>query len=203
MPTPNYLSLSTEKTTECRRLFEFAGRIAVLLESPRVQSSAAMQATLDDLLGAVYTMVLARNQGYDDRLHALDAKDVQAVSVRARDMSEGKVRTDGKWTAGFYFNNALFRISAALHRALKIVTGNENKRLYVDGLLPSAQALFPHWLKANLMKIHEQVNDLKHTPDGIYGGRDVRFDEGVSALVELMNLIEAWEHRDGGRIQPQ
>jgi len=156
---------------------------------------------LDDLLGAVYALVLARNHGYDDRLHALDPRDIHAVSVRARDISIGQVRTEGKWTAGFCFNNALFRISAAYHRALKIVTGNENKKLYVESLLPAVHALHPQWQNANLVKIHEQVNDLKHTAEGIYRGRDVWFDEAVSALVELMSLIEAWE-QSGSTAQP-
>jgi hypothetical protein len=193
---PDYLPLSDEKATACQILFECAGRIRTLFESQLVQSSASMQASLDDLLGAVYSLVYARNHDYDDRQHALDPKDIQAVSVRALDISKGKVRTEGKWTAGFYFNNALFRIAAIYHRALKIATEKETEGDYVGALLPEVERKHPKWKNANLMKIHRQVNDLKHTADGVYQGRDVKFNEAVCALDELLSLIEARKQSD-------
>jgi len=158
-----------------------------------------MQASLDDLLGAVYSLIYARSHAYDDRQQALDPKDIQAVRIRAMDVSTGKVRTEGKWTAGFYFNNALFRISAIYHRALKIVTGKENEKQYVDTLRPIAESLFQNWehhrwTSTNLVTLHKEVNDLKHTADGIYKGRDVEFSEVVRALDELLTLIEAWKN---------
>jgi hypothetical protein len=194
---PDYLTLSAEKTTACQPLFELAGRIAALLNSSRIQSCVSMLASLDDLLGAVYSLIYARNHGYDERQQSLSPKDIQAVHIRAADMSAGKVRTEGKWTAGFYFNNALFRLAAIYHRALKIITGRENEKLYVETLRPIAETLFQNWTKqkwtyANLTKLHKQVNELKHGADGIYEGRDVRFEEAVRAVDELLNLIEAW-----------
>jgi hypothetical protein len=151
-----------------------------------------MEASLDDLLGAVYSLIYATNYDYDERQKPLRPLDFQAVLIRAQDMAACKVRTEGKWTAGFYFNNALFRIAAIYHRSLKIVTGRERTRLYVDALRPTARASFPKWTDANLAKLHKEVNGLKHTPDGIYKGRDVKFDQAVKALDELLNLIEMW-----------
>lgn len=197
MSTPSYLPLSAEKILADKTLFELAGRIATLLDSQNVQSHASMQASLDDLLGAVYSLIYARNHDYDDRQKALGPKDVQAVATRAKDMSVGKVRMEGKWTAGFYFNNALFRISAVYHRSLKIVTGKEKERAYVDTLRPIAETLFQNWqnrpwTNTSLAKLHKEVNELKHTADGIYEGRNVQFGEAILALDELLNLIEAW-----------
>jgi len=199
--TVQYLPLSGAKAAACAELFEFARRIKVLLDSQKVQSSASMQSSLDDMLGAVYTLIYARHHDYDDRRHALGPQDIQAVGVRAADMSTGGVRTEGKWTAGFYFNNALFRISAVYHRALKIVTGKEHEKneIYIGTLRPIAESLFQNWenrgwTNTNLAKLHKEVNELKHMPDGIYQGRDVQFTEAVGALDELLTLIESWKN---------
>ncbi len=197
MPTPEYLPLSIEKAAACQKLFELAGRIAGLLESQKVLSHPSMQASLDDLLGAVYSLIYAKAHEYDDRQQALSPKDIQAVTVRAKDISAGRVRTEGKWTAGFYFNNALFRISAVYHRALKIVAGREGSRDYVEALRPIAEKLHQRrrgkvWTNTNLAKLHREVNELKHTADGIYEGRNVQFEEAIQALEELVNIVEAW-----------
>jgi hypothetical protein len=194
---PDYLILSTEKTADCEALFHLSRRIAALLQSQKIQSNASMQASLDDLLGAVYSLIYARNYDYDDRQQSLGPKDIGAVKIRATDMAAGKVRTEGKWTAGFYFNNALFRISAVYHRALKIIAGRETEKVYVDKLRPTAETLFQtwrnqRWTSANLINLHKEVNELKHTADGIFQGRDVKFDAAIQALDELLNLIEAW-----------
>jgi hypothetical protein len=194
---PEYLQLSPENTEACKRLFQFAGKVAVLFASKRVQSHPSMQAALDDLLGAVYSLIYAKSHGYEDRHQSLGSNDIQAVVVRATDMSSGKVRTEGKWTAGFYFNNALFRIAAVYHRALKIITGKENSKKVVDKLLPIAKELHEHWrdgrwANVKLAKLHKEVNGLKHSSSGIYLGRTIRFEEAIQAVDKLVNLIEAW-----------
>ena len=194
---PDFLILSPEKATTCEQLFQLSRRIATLLQSQKIQSSASMQASLDDSLGAVYSLIYARNYEYDDRQQPLGPKDIGAVKTRAMDMATGKVRTEGKWTAGFYFNNSLFRISAVYHRALKIITGRETEKVYVDTLRPIAEALFhgwrhQNWANENVKKLHKEVNELKHTADGVYEGRDVKYDEAARAVDELLNLIEAW-----------
>ncbi len=157
-----------------------------------------MQAALDDLLGAVYSLIYAKGHRYAERQQSLSPEDMQNVHLRAVDMSAGKVRTEGQWTAGFYFNNALFRLAAIYHRTLKIITGRENEKVYVETLRPLAKALFQNWTSrpwedANIGKVHTQVNGLKHGADGIYEGRKVVFDEAVRASDELLSLIEAWK----------
>lgn len=196
--TVQYLPLSVAKLAASKELIEFAGRIGALLDSQKVQSSASMRASLDDLLGAVYSLIYARHHDYDDRQQSLGPQDIRAVRVRASDMSLGRVRTEGKWTAGYYFNNSLFRVAAIYHRALKIVTGKkEGDKVYLDTLRPIAESLFQNWenrgwISTNLAKLHKEVNELKHTPGGIYQGRDVQFSEAISAVDELLTLIEAW-----------
>lgn len=110
-------------------------------------------------------------------------------------MCSSKLRVDGRWTAGFYFNNALFRTAAVYHRSLKILTGNEESRKYVDELEPDAQLRYDAlmqspWANQSVRKVHTEVNNLKHTSGGILGGRSVQFSDAVTALAELLDLIE-------------
>jgi hypothetical protein len=157
-----------------------------------------MQASLDDLLGALYSLIYAKQHGFAERSHSLATDDVLNVQVRATDIAAGKVRTEGKWTAGYYFNGALFRIAGVYHRVLKIVAAKENEDdLYVKDLLPLVDANFQAWTKGTwahgkTTQVYRQVNKLKHQADGIYQGRAVTFNDAVSALAELLELIEAW-----------
>jgi len=195
---PDYLPLSVEATAACQPLFEMAGRIAALLSSQRIQSSVSMQASLDDLLGAVYSLIYARHYEYSERKHPLSPEDIRNVQIRAVSIGNSKVRTEGKWTAGYYFNNALFRIAAVYHRALKTVVGKDGEEEYVSKLLPIVSKQFQSWTHQpwtheKATNVYRQVNKLKHKADGIYEGRAVAFDEAVRALNELLKLIEAWK----------
>jgi hypothetical protein len=122
------------------------------------------------LLEAVYSLIYAQNYSYDDRQHALGSKDVEANVIRANDMSSGRVWSEGKWTAGFSFNNALYRISATYHRVLKIVPAKQTRKVYAWTLRPEVEVAYPDWKNTNLGKIHAEVNELKHIADGIFQG---------------------------------
>jgi hypothetical protein len=178
-----------------QRLPPLAGRIGQLLSS-NPQPKRSLQACLDDLLGAVYSLMYAKQYEYDDRPQPLAQADISNVVVRAKDMAALKLRTEGKWTAGFYFNNALFRTSGVYHRALKILTGNELEEKGLGVLRPLAEKLYEQkkespWENDHVRRLHKEVNDLKHTSDGIIEGRDVPFATATEALEELLNLIEA------------
>ena len=152
-----------------------------------------MRACLDDLLGAVYSLMYAKHYKFSSRPQALSEKDIGNVLVRARKMAVARMRIEGKWTAGFYFNNGLFRTSAVYHRALKILTGSEDK---LEKLLSAAEKLYEHarkipWASESVKSVHDEVNNLKHTSGGISDGRDVQFDTAVKAVDEILELIEA------------
>jgi len=186
----------TRNDPEFVKLAALAGHIAQLLGSkPPIKTP--LQACLDDLLGAVYSLMYAKHYKFVGRPQALGQKDIGNVLIRARKMAVSKLRTEGKWTAGFYFNNALFRTSAVYHRALKILTGNEQvKNIYLDKLEPDAQKRYEgarqtRWANGNVRKVHDEVTDLKHTSSGISGGREVQFDAAVGAVSEILDFIEA------------
>lgn len=178
------------------KLTALAGRIAQLLGS-KLPVKHSLQACLDDLLGAVYSLMYAKHYRFVGRPQALGQKDIGNVLIRARKMAASKLRTEGKWTAGFYFNNALFRTAAVYHRALKILTGNEQvKNVYVDTLEPDAMKLYrgarnAPWANKSVREVHGEVTDLKHTSSGIMDGRNVGFGTAIEAVSEILELIEA------------
>jgi hypothetical protein len=178
-----------------QRLQRLAGRIGQLLSS-NPQPKRSLQACLDDLLGAVYSLMYAKHYDFDDRPQPLAQANVDSVVVRAKDMASSKLRTEGKWTAGFYFNNALFRTSGVYHRALKILSGNELEKKDVWVLRPIVGKLYENrkgspWEYSHVQQVHDEVNGLKHKSKGIIEGRNVLFSTAVDAVEELLNLIEA------------
>jgi len=179
-------SLDLTDATEAQ-LAGCARRINRLLKSPAVTANAEAQSSLDDFLGAVYALIRAKQEGFRDRPGRAIA--IKPVAQRAARIAAGNLKTDGLWIAGFYFNNALFPTAAVYHRMLKVITGGSG---FVPALLPIAQARYPHWASTELSKVHSQVNELKHDPQGIYHGRTVTYAEALAAAGELLDLIEAW-----------
>lgn len=198
MPTRQFLLFDITSDSDVEQLSKFASRIAVLLDSPSVLARRSLPACLDDLLGAVYALMLAKHHDYVDRMGIpLSDANIKDIGVRAKDMSHARLRTEGKWTAGYYFNDALYRIAAVYHRALKVLTGNEAKKnLYVHDLLPLAESeylrrtgrSFEH--VTDLDEVYREVNGLKHTSKGIIDTRSVSFQQGMDSLNKILDQIE-------------
>lgn len=136
----------------------------------------------------------AKHYKFISRSQPLVQKDVRNVLVRARKMATSRLRIEGKWTAGFYFNNALFRTAAVYHRTLKIVTGDEISR--TKALVKNAGKRYQQirgvdWVSKSVMKVNCEVNSLKHTSDGIISGRKVEFEHASAAIDGILELIEA------------
>jgi hypothetical protein len=176
------------------RICSHSRQIAALLTPDRAVADLALSAALDDLLGALYALTFAKAAGFE---HRVDRPiEVSAVQKRARQVGKGEIRVDGKWMAGFHFNSALYRISATYHRTLKFVVGNEGD---VGDLRIKAERLYNNWKgkkwkNENLRSIHSQVNDLKHSKQGIYTARrkGAGLDNAIGAVDELLELVEAW-----------
>lgn len=180
------------------RLGGFSQRISILLQA-HANSQTGILACLDDLLGAVYNLFYAVNLEYADRSKPLSPHDMGNVLVRAQDMGNGRVRTEGKWAAGVYFNNALFRLAGLHHRCLKIASGNPNVRKYPHELTPHVEQSYralkgSSWNSTNISFIYEKVHPLKHEPAGIAQGREVTLPMALDGLDELLTLIEVLCH---------
>jgi len=188
---PNLLTLDLTNPVY-QELSNDAGRIGKLLTSATVRSDPNLAGSLDDFLGAVYALILAKQHGFTDR--AGRPIEIAAVQKRAAQIRTGRVRTDGKWIAGFYFNNALFRTAAAQHRILKIIVRRDAG---VPALRAAAEKLYQQWTRSDwahdhLDVVHDQVNQLKHEPRGTHDARSVGYSDALAAVRELLDLIEAW-----------
>ncbi len=56
------------KDSKQKRLAGFAARIVKLLEKPEVQANEPLVAIIDDLLGAVYALIAARQENFKGKL---------------------------------------------------------------------------------------------------------------------------------------
>jgi len=168
-------------------LSSYARRIGKLLAAPPVRKNPDLAGSYDDFLGAVYALIQAKKHDFADRTGPIE---IAAVEKRAQMIATGKVRTDGKWVAGFYFNNALYRTAAVQHRILKIITKKND--VQVPKLRKEAKSLFSQWTSDKLDMVHSEVNDLKHTPSGVHDQRTVTYQDAVAAVGELLTLIELW-----------
>ncbi|MCI0724733.1 MAG: hypothetical protein L0338_38090 [Acidobacteria bacterium] len=205
--TPWWIELETNSRSKVSRfdgdLIGFGQRIAILLGSAKVTKSVYALATLDDFLGATYALILAFHNDPPFQ-YPRGKADAQVVLDRARSIAKAhNVRMNGKWMAGFHFNSALFRLSAVYHRSLKVVTGKPTSRAHVgsdrdsNSLLSQAKRIYTTWTNRswdndNIARVHEEVNDLKHTAAGKFWGRNVSQRVAIRAVEELLGLLETW-----------
>lgn len=173
------------------RLAGCAYRIHRLLKSPAAAANANVESCLDDFLGSVYALIRAKHEKFQDRPGRQIA--IRPVAQRAARIGSGNLKMNGLWIAGFYFNNALFRTAAVYHRILKVaVPPALGGRDDIPTLQNAALARYPDWNSIRLNKVHSQVNELKHEPQGVYHGRRVTFEDALTATCDLLDLIEAW-----------
>jgi hypothetical protein len=182
----------------CGRLAGFAGRLSRLLAHPTAQTDRAVTGTLDECLGALYALNLAHIQGFADRPVGTGIE-MRVLQDRVAKLTNGDVRIDGKWMAGFHFNSALVRLSAVYHRSLKVVTGNVGKKKDVPTLLSELDSPggFPKWAgqpwsRSSIEQVHREVNAFKHTAEGLNLGRNVPYAVAIEAADELLVLLEHW-----------
>lgn len=187
-------------------LIEIGERIAALLISAKVAKNPYALATIDDLVGSLYALVLATHNlppfQYRPRGRKIDSR---AVLKRVRAVSVAhQIRTTGKWMAGLHFNSSLFRLAAVYHRSLKValelVTSKECLGREEDprSLIFRAKKAYKKWTgdewnNESTKKIHNEVNDLKHSASGKYWGRDVDEPTAISSAKEILALLEAWQ----------
>lgn len=176
-------------------LARLGARIGLLLSDSTAKAKPEVVSSLDDLLGAIYALFLARHHHFEDRLD----RDIEipVVCTRAEQVARGDIRVDGKWIAGWHFNSALFRVAAVYHRLLKVAAGDPQTEEYRPKLLPKVRELYrawsgTDWSSQNADAIYAEVNILKHAPEGVHHGRRATFNQAVSAVGELLTLIEAW-----------
>jgi hypothetical protein len=179
------------------RLVQFAERLKVILDRPKVQADAYLRQALDDFLGAIYALTLSNCLDFTDRPPGT-SPEPDKVQIRAEQVAKGLLRLDGKWMAGFHFNSALFRISAVYHRVLRVLTNEHAREVNVGKVREKLQTASPYttwtghpWSFTNLGDVHTEVNKLKHDSGGLGAGRDAKMAQALDAVDELLVVLEA------------
>jgi hypothetical protein len=176
-------SIDTKDPT-LKTLVGSASRIVKLLQAADAVSHDDLVGALDDLLGAVYASISAREEGFKGKRGASEF----AVALdRAKDVVNGETFADGNWMPGFHFNNAMFRISAVFDRLPKAVACCQltATKIYQKNTRRT-------WKRKDAHAIREQVNIFKHSAGGLYKGRRADLKVALSAVEELLELAEAF-----------
>jgi hypothetical protein len=161
------------------------------------------RAPLDSLLGALHGLIQARRLGFKDRSHSLDdprGRSPQGVEywnygplVRVGLMAKGKLRVEGAWAAGFYFDSALARMAGTFDRVVKRTA--RRKSLLPQGSRPSLSDLLhaltlDTFFSGKLGDVYREVNRLKHDAAGLAERRRVTKDDARGAFEQLLDLLE-------------
>jgi hypothetical protein len=196
--------MATVIEIEASEFKPLARRLEALMKRAKVDDE---RDPLDYLLGALHGLIHAKRLGFKDRDHPLD--DVRGHSAegidywqhapmkRVRLMAEGKLRIDGAWAAGFYFNSALARIAAVFDRAVRrraIQKGLD--RPWVPGSPPgpSVRKLLRdlglgRFTRGKLADVYDEANPLKHAPAGLAKGRKITMAHATAAFGQMLDLL--------------
>src|SRR5262249_21421573 len=116
--------------------------------------------------------------------------------VRVGLIAKAKLRVDGAWAAGFYFDSALARMAAVFDRVVKRTARRK-------GLLPprgsgngpslrdllSALSL-DSFFQGKLGDVYREVNRLKHDAEGHAARRGVTMADATAAFTQMLALLE-------------
>jgi hypothetical protein len=107
-----------------------------------------------------------------------------------------KVHSSKQWIAGYYFNNALFRIVALAEIGLKVLYTKETKKEPPTGR--DVYYRLKNWYSAKfnmnlttITKARQQVNDYKHHTRGSTNIKHLEtMHDAIVSLYELLALLE-------------
>jgi hypothetical protein len=151
----------------------------------------AITDTLDYILGALHGLSSAHRTGFVDRPSAFVPFYRAYLVNDALNVSSNK-SLNPLWLAGYDFNSALQRVAAAFDRIPRMLGANLNKRNGKKAVATSAKermAAVNAKPYENWLKVYDEVNAFKHSPDGRATGRTVSMDEAVSAFGEMTRLL--------------
>ncbi len=178
------------KDSKQKRLAGFAARIVKLLEKPEVQANEPLVAVIDDLLGAVYALIAARQEKFKGKL---GKSDFPPILDRSKLIAGGKPKVSGNWMAGFHFNSAMFRLSAVFDRLPKSLAGcSHGEGCCEHGAGARYRKLKGKaWPNQQLHDIRKEVNAIKHEAIGVYKGRRANLSAALAAVNQILDLTEA------------
>jgi len=130
----------------------------------------------------------------DDSFSKLTKCNQDTILLKMKSLDTRRLSTTDKdWIAGYFFNNAMFRIVALAEIGLKILFEKKTKMK-----APGDYGWLSQWYERtftmkldNIQFARRRVNKFKHEPRG--KGKKKKFEtmrEGIDALKELLSLLE-------------
>jgi hypothetical protein len=171
-------SITKDHESELRTL---AVRVLPLLSAAEKED----RPIFDYLVGALHALLRARELNFKDRPGPFaDGYWRRGPTDTARSLQDGVLRTDGRWLAGFYFNSALARTAATFERFIGVARAARRGKDR-DAEERRIRQQCPH-----AVRVANEVNKLKHHRPGVASGRDVKAEDAVAALREVVELAE-------------
>lgn len=129
-----------------------------------------------------------------DAISKLAKSDQDNLLLKINSLDSRRLSRDDKnWIAGYFFNNAMFRMVALTEIGLKVLF---EKRMKMKA--PDDYWWLSNWYKSsfnmtlnNIQNARRRVNKFKHEPR--LGTRRKKFEtinEGIDAFKELLSLLE-------------
>ena len=131
-----------------------------------------------------------------DAITRLTKSDQDKILLKVNSLESrrsSKDEDDKNWVAGYFFNNAMFRMVALTEIGLKVLF---EKRMKMQA--PNDYWWLSNWYESafkmklnNIQNARRRVNKLKHKPR--IGTRNKRFEtmsQGIEAFKELLALLE-------------
>lgn len=143
-------------------------------------------------LGALHALLRAAELGFRDRTQTVPSRAyAQSLGRMLKRLGNGSPALRGQWLAGFYINDAMFRIAALYERGLKAAVGARGQQnvpclreiAVAKGLMVSADF-------SALDAVRTDVNQLKHRDGLVLKGRKVAFDTAIAAAREARELLD-------------
>ena len=180
------------------RLKELAGRFTAMHPSNDGERTAYNFA-----FGALYALARAKELGFPDtkpEVGTSEKRSREINAIAARMKKDGTFVTEGKWLAGYYYNDALLRCDVGYEQLLRHWT-NLRRQGGQDELIVKAQMtnfkadlIIPWW-----PLIRDQVNVLKHRLfcTSPHGPVKVLLPEALEIVSHLIRAVEwAIENRN-------
>lgn len=142
-------------------------------------------------LGALHALARAVELGFRDRVGSIPARSYSRdLTRRLKRFGDGKLSLKRQWLAGFYFNDATFRLAALYERGLKAATGGKGQE-NVPCLrqIAIAKGLMSESDFRALDAVRKDINHLKHRDGLLLKGRTVPLRRAIVAAREALQLL--------------
>ena len=179
------------KSERARKLKECAKRLAALMKDRRNKGDKLPTEITGLFVGAIHSLLLANHHGYKK-----DTGDTAQLASWASKLAEpGAAKLDEAFgndevKAGYHFNNALLRIAAVYHKALKRLFGKDKglRPALEKALEKRCEALWSKVKDSHLPDIYTRVNALKH--DGNDRSGRIEIGKATLACERLLCLLK-------------